>query len=109
MINENQKELRAAIRELEAENVFMEEPQFFRGLFLKVLQAQAYAVNGAVQEVTFLVSVHYAPDKFREVYINYGIRGTSDTVPLTLMEFITLKPCHLVNLVQRHYYPECTF
>jgi len=85
------------------------EPAFYKKAYIEGIKAEAIAENGHVVTVSIYCTIWLENGCDINRWISYNIKSELDTVSLSLDEFYTLKPEHLITLVQQNYYPATAF
>jgi len=87
------------------------EPAFYKKSYIQAIKAEAIAdaKNECVTTVSIFCTVWLENGCDINRWISYNLKSELSTVSLSLDEFYTLKPEHLITLVQQNYYPATTF
>jgi len=85
------------------------EPAFYKKAYIEGIKAEAIAENGHVVTVSIYCTIWLENGCDINRWISYNLKSELSTVSLSLDEFYTLKPEHLITLVQQNYYPATAF
>jgi len=87
------------------------EPAFYKKSYIQAIKAEAIAdaKNECVTTVSIFCTIWLENGCDINRWISYNLKSELSTVSLSLDEFYTLKPAHLITLVQQNYYLATAF